>query len=194
MKKFEKLTIGLIFLSAIIIVQTNKLVSAESIMLQTTDAIHITNELQQAKVTAFFNNQLEKEELEDDLNTEKETKAFAQSTNEYEKSAKENNIKESNSIVNNNETTTPEYKPEPQPEPIPELEPEPEYVPEPEPTPPTVLYPEAPTSTHAGYFASLNEALEWGAYNFPEGSTNYQAYTAGYLQNGTPYYGVDYYY
>lgn len=89
------------------------------------------------------------------------------------------------------EPTEPEVPSEPEvpvePEPTPTPEPEPTPTPTPEPEPEVEPIPE-------GYFKTMEEALEWGAYNFPKASTNYQVYTAGALSDGTAYYGINYFY
>lgn len=187
----KKLSFGFILLSAICILQSNKTVSAESIMLQTTDIVHVTNETQQEKVTAFFNGLFSDKESNKRLETTNEEKSVAQGVSGSNNIEGETYTEASSSNQSHNPVATPQPEPVPQPE----LKPEPEIIPEPEPAPqPEVIYPNAPTSIPAGYFASMDEGLYWGAYNFPDGSTNYQVYTAGFLQDGTPYYGVDYYY
>lgn len=191
----KKITLGIMLLSTIFIFQSNKTVSAESIMLQTTDTIHITNETQQAKVTAFFNSLFANEETNKSVETTKEENNVSQGVSSSKNSDGETYTEVSSSNQNNNHVTTPQPKPEPESKLESKPEPEPESIPDPEPIPqPEVIYPNAPTSIPVGYFASMDEGLSWGAYNFPEGATNYQVYTAGFLQNGTPYYGVDYYY
>lgn len=85
------------------------------------------------------------------------------------------------------EPNIPDPTPEPEPEPQPEPDPTPEPQPEPEPEVEVEPIPE-------GYFESMEKALEWGSSNFPKASTNYQVFTAGSLADGTPYYGVNYFY